>query len=60
MLASDPTRNVLFVPDDDRLVIVDCNADTIASQVELPEWAADLVAYDPLGDKVYVAHKEPG
>jgi YVTN family beta-propeller protein len=59
-LACDPTRNVLFVPDDDTLLVVDCSADTVAATVELPLDGAVFVGYDSLDDKVYVAHDEGG
>jgi len=58
-LACDPARNVLFVPDD-MLAVVDCSTDTVLAEVELPEASGDLVGYDPVNDKVYVAGGEPG
>jgi YVTN family beta-propeller protein len=60
MMACDPVRNVLFVPAGDTLVVVDCSADTIAAEVGMPEYGADLVGYDPTGDKVYLASGELG
>jgi YVTN family beta-propeller protein len=58
-LACDPARNVLFAPDD-MLAVVDCSADTVLAEVELPESGWGLVGYDPVNDKVYVAGGEPG
>ncbi len=58
-LACDPARNVLFVPDD-MLAVVDCSDDSVLVDVELPEASGDLVGYDPVNDKAYVAGGEPG
>jgi YVTN family beta-propeller protein len=60
MMACDPARNVLFIPNDDVLTVVDCSADTVVAEVQLPRSGASLVGYDPANDKVYVAHDEPG
>lgn len=59
-LACDPARNVLFMPDDDSLVVVDCSADTILAKVELATEGAWFVAYNSADDKIYVAHEESG
>ncbi len=60
MLACDPARNVLLVPDNHMLKVVDCSADTVLSEVELPGGAADLVLYDPISDKIHIVHDYPG
>ena len=60
VLACDPARNVLFVPNEDTLLVVDCSADTVAAAVELPLDGAVTAAFDPLDDKIYVAHDEGG
>jgi len=60
VMACDPVRNVLFLPVDDELVVVDCSADTIVADVEVPVEDASLVAYSPLDGKVYLADGEGG
>jgi len=60
MMACDPARNVLFIPNDDRLAVVDCSVDTVVAEVGLPAGSAFLAGYDALEDKIYVAHDEPG
>jgi hypothetical protein len=60
MMACDPARNVMFVPAEDLLVVVDCSVDTVAAEIELPDYAADLVGYDPVDNRIYVVHEESG
>jgi len=60
VMACDPVRNVLFVPDCDMLVVVDCSADTIVAYIEVPVEDAGLVGCSPLDGKVYVADGEGG
>ena len=59
-MACDSVRNVLFIPHDDVLTVVDCSADTVAVEVELPEYAADFAEYDPADNRIYVVHEESG
>lgn len=59
-LACDQARNVLLVPDNHFLVMIDCSADTVLAEVELPDGAADLIAYDPIDDKIHMIHDYPG
>jgi YVTN family beta-propeller protein len=59
-LACDPARNILLAPHDYSLAVIDCSADTVLAEVELPDDAVDEVGYDPAGDKIYVVHQESG
>ncbi len=60
VMACDPVRNVLFVPAGDELVVVDCSADTIVADIEVPVEDAGVVGFSPLDGKVYLADGEGG
>jgi len=60
MMACDPVRNVLFVPDGEVLLVVDCSADTVFAQVELDEEDAWLAGYSASDNKIYVVEEGGG